>query len=74
MIQGQFLEILKRQGMEPIGVSPGEPFDPSRHEAVGEAAGDGPPGMVVEEVGKGYRLNGKVVRATKVIISKEQNK
>jgi molecular chaperone GrpE len=72
LIESQLLEILKRQGVERITASPGEQFDPSKHEAVGEAPSESPPGAIVEEVGRGYVISGKVIRASRVIISKGQ--
>ncbi|MEK7512674.1 MAG: nucleotide exchange factor GrpE [Patescibacteria group bacterium] len=72
MIQAQFLDILKRQGLEPVRVLRGEQFDPTKHEAVGEADADRPPGTIIEEVSRGYTLNGKIIRAARVLIVKEK--
>jgi molecular chaperone GrpE len=72
LIESQLLDILKRQGLERIGVSPGDAFDPAKHEAVGEVSSDGPPGTIVEEVSRGYSLSGKVVRASRVTVSKQK--
>ncbi len=48
-----------------------EPFDPGIHEAMSQQpSADYPPGTVVEEVAKGYRLHDRVLRPTKVIVSK----
>ncbi len=48
-----------------------EPFDPGIHEAISQRPStDFPPGTVVEEVTKGYRLHDRVLRPTKVIVSK----
>ncbi len=48
-----------------------EPFDPGIHEAMSQRpSADFPPGTVVEEVAKGYRLHDRVLRPTKVIVSK----
>ena len=44
----------------------GEFFDPSLHEAVGSAPGA--EGMVVREVGKGYKLNERVLRTARVLV------
>jgi molecular chaperone GrpE len=66
----QFNETLKRYGLEEIEAV-GQPFDPNLHEAILEVEhGDYPPGTVVEETEKGYTLNGKIVRAARVIVSK----
>ncbi len=49
----------------------GMPFDPTRHEALGEADGNGQaPQTVIEEHVKGYMLHDRVLRPAKVMISK----
>jgi len=69
-IKKQFQEFLRAQGLEEIKAG-GEKFDPNLHEAVGEIeVKDKEPGIVVEEVQKGYKLHGKVIRPAKVKISK----
>ncbi|MBU4285084.1 nucleotide exchange factor GrpE [Patescibacteria group bacterium] len=67
-IYNQFKNILKSSGVEEIQVA-GEKFNPEFHEAVGEIEGK-EQGIIVEEVQKGYKLNNKVIRASKVKISK----
>ena len=48
----------------------GKPFDPHRHEAVVEIeTSNCPEGMVVQEVRKGYLLNGEVFRPSLVNVS-----
>jgi len=82
-IQKQVEEFLKSQGIEEIK-SIGELFNPNFHEAVGEleeASGEKEKGeegekreiksgIIVEEVQKGYMLNGKVIRPARVKVSK----
>jgi len=75
-IYNQLRNVLKNQGFEEIK-SLGEKFNPEFHEAIGEIEiqkGAHPElvegGIVVEEVQKGYKLNGKVIRASKVKINK----
>ncbi len=70
MIRSQLEEILKRYGVEKMDSGIGKPLDTRTQEAVGEMESEHPPGTVVEEIGKGYSLNGKVVRPAKVKISK----
>ena len=49
----------------------GAPFDPNLHEAMLEVEdAENEPGTVVQEMEKGYELNGKVVRPARVIVSK----
>ena len=70
MVSQQFAELLKSNGLEEIK-SVGESFDPNFHEALMQREEEGKEsGLILEEVQKGYRLNGRVIRAAKVIISK----
>jgi molecular chaperone GrpE len=70
-LQKQLKKILKEQGFEEIE-SIGKKFDPHLHEVVEcEECGDDEKGdIVIEEIQKGYLLNGKVLRAAKVKIKK----
>jgi molecular chaperone GrpE len=66
----QLLEQLRRRGVESIDAV-GQPFDPQVHEAVGSVPAAGrPDGEVVEEFRKGYRLGGKLLRASMVQVAK----
>jgi molecular chaperone GrpE len=56
---------LEAQGVTEIKAL-GESFDPSIHEAVGQAAGED--GKVIEEAQKGYKLHGRVIRPAFVIV------
>jgi molecular chaperone GrpE len=70
MVRDQFFETLKQNGLEVIETE-GKDFDPKFHEAISQKEEDGVgPGKVLQEVQKGYVLNGRVVRASKVITSK----
>lgn len=60
----QVLKALEREGLEVVP-SVGEEFDPEIHEPVGPASGDGV-AVVSAELRRGYRLNGKVLRAALV--------
>jgi molecular chaperone GrpE len=60
---------LERAGVEAYDPT-GEPFDPSWHEALATRPEESTEsGMVVETVEKGYRLDGQVIRAARVIVS-----
>ena len=61
-IKAQLQGFLKKHGVEGIK-SVGETFDPNFHEAI-----EGTEGLISEEVQKGYKLNGKVIRPAKVKI------
>ena len=67
-IKTQIQDFLKNQGVEEIKAL-GEKFDPNFHEVVGEAEGK-ESGIIVEEVQKGYKLQGKVIRPAKIKIIK----
>lgn len=62
----QLLKALESEGLEVI-VSVGESFDPEVHEPVGAPAGDGPL-VVAQELRRGYKLNGRVLRAALVVL------
>jgi molecular chaperone GrpE len=49
----------------------GEKFDPQLHEALSTQPAEGTePGVVLETLEKGYRLNGQVLRPARVVVSK----
>jgi len=68
LLRQQLLKILQNHGLSEIKAV-GEKFDPQLHEAVEQVAGE-ESGMVVEEVQRGYLLNGKVLRVAKVKVNK----
>lgn len=71
MAQGTFHKILAQNGVEAIDCVD-KPFDANLHEAVGEVAdASREEEQVVEEVQKGYTLHGRLVRPSKVKISKK---
>jgi molecular chaperone GrpE len=66
----QMLDILKSHGVEQIK-SVGEKFEPNLHEAVTQRDEPGKEeGIVLEEFAKGYKLNGRAIRPSKVIVNK----
>ncbi|MCK6484663.1 MAG: nucleotide exchange factor GrpE [Phycisphaerae bacterium] len=57
--------------VEPIEAL-GKPFDPTQHEALMQVESkDQPPGTVVQELERGYKLHDRVLRAAKVVVAKE---
>ena len=70
MIRTQLEDLLKKRGMERIIVSVGHQFDPGLHEAISTIQSDKPPGIVIEEIEKGYTWNGKLLRPARVVVSK----
>ncbi len=73
LIKSQLEDLLRKHGLERIQIKLGDPFDTNLEEAVGDANSAEPPGTIAEEVSGGYKLHGKVIRATRVKISKGQN-
>ncbi len=67
-VKAQIIKILNSYGLSEIN-SKGKKFDPNLEEAIG-VSDDGEDGIVLEEVQKGYILNGEVLRTSKVIVSK----
>jgi len=70
LIRSQLEDILKSYGLERIVILMSQAFDPARQEAIVEVESDQPTGTVIEEVGKGYLLNGRVIRPARVKIAK----
>jgi len=69
IIYDQMLDILKSHGAEQIKAL-GEKFDPALHDAMMKKADpEQEENIVLEEFQKGYKLNGRVIRPTKAIIS-----
>jgi molecular chaperone GrpE len=69
MVRDELHGRLEGAGVESFDPT-GEKFDPQLHEALSTKPAQGTePGVVVETVAKGYRLNGQVLRAAKVVVS-----
>jgi molecular chaperone GrpE len=67
-------DILTKEGLKEIEAI-GKPFDPNFHEAVNQAESDEyDEGIVMEELSKGYMLNDRLLRASKVVVSKGKTK
>ena len=70
IIYDQMLDIFKSHGVEQIQ-APGEKFDPAMHEAMMQKnEPEKEDNLVLEEFQKGYKLNGRVIRPSKVIVNK----
>jgi molecular chaperone GrpE len=70
MIVRLFRSTLERAGVKPMEAA-GHPFDPGLHQAIAQVeTADGPENLVVEEVQKGYLLEGRVLRAAMVKVSR----
>jgi molecular chaperone GrpE len=69
LVHADLLGVLERNGI--IASEPeGERFDPTEHEAVSMRSEDGAePGIVLDVVEKGYKLNDTVIRPARVVVS-----
>ena len=69
MISRRLEEFLKSYGIAPIEAA-GKPFDPLLHEAVAHEVDESvPEATVLEELRKGYQMNGKVLRTAVVKVA-----
>jgi molecular chaperone GrpE len=70
IIYDQMLDILKSHGAEQIKAL-GEKFDPVMHQAMlHQARPEQAENVVLEEFQRGYKLNGRVIRPSRVVINK----
>jgi len=68
IIYAQLYSVLEAEGLKPIKAT-GEKFDPYKHEVLMKQESEKPEGTVLEEFQKGYMLNDKVLRFSKVKVS-----
>ncbi|MEA3226635.1 MAG: nucleotide exchange factor GrpE [Planctomycetota bacterium] len=70
IVYDQLLDVLKSHNVEQIEAK-GEKFNPVVHQAMTQRVEpDEEDNVVLEEFQKGYRLNGRVIRPSKVIVNK----
>ncbi len=68
LVYKNFLKILESFGLKKIEAE-GKKFDPYYHEILLKEKSDKEEGVILEEFQKGYLLNGKVIRHSKVKVS-----
>jgi molecular chaperone GrpE len=69
-IRNRLDTLLRAQGVTPIETT-GQAFDPALHEAIGAVESkDGAPGVVAQEVRRGYLWNGELLRPSRVHVVK----
>lgn len=51
----------------------GQKFDPVVHEVIAQVTGEGEPGRVVRQVGRGYLLGGKLLRSARVVLRRSDD-
>ena len=69
LVYSNFIDILEKNGLKQINALSKE-FDPSLHEALMQEKSKEKPGTIIEEFQKGYRINEKVIRPTKVKVAR----
>ncbi|MGH7817712.1 MAG: nucleotide exchange factor GrpE [Candidatus Binatia bacterium] len=70
MVLKGFLDALSKFGVSQI-VAVGQPFDPTKHEAIAQVVSDAhEPNAVVEELHKGYMFRDRLLRAALVSVAK----
>ena len=69
LIQRELLRVLERAGVTRYSAI-GQPFDPTRHEAIARVvSGNAAPDTVVSETAPGYLLHGRVLRPAMVAVA-----
>ena len=73
-VKGQFMQVLERNGVKQID-SKGQKFSHEMHEALMAAEDkNAEDGIVLEELQKGYSMNGLILRAAKVKVNRKETK
>ncbi len=69
LVYSQLFSVLEKEGLKLIKIN-GQKFDPYKHEALLKENSDEEEDMIIDEMQKGYTLNGEVIRFSKVKLSK----
>jgi molecular chaperone GrpE len=72
-IFSQFRYLLESEGVEPIEAL-GQRFDPALHEALLTVDHDGEPNIILEEFERGYLRQGRLLRPSRVKVSRSKPK
>jgi molecular chaperone GrpE len=71
MIQQQLRVLLRETGVEEVEAG-GAAFDPNIHEAVSQMeSAEVPEGHVLQQLRRGYKLNGRLLRPATVVVAKK---
>ena len=70
MIQKKLLKILAGYGLQPIDCV-GKKFNPNFHEVLCKEQCNKEPDTILDDIGRGYQLNSKVIRPSKVVIAEK---
>jgi molecular chaperone GrpE len=72
MVKKQFIDALSKHGLTPVD-SVGKEFDPNFHEAMAQEYAEGAkPNHIIKEFQKGYTLNGRLIRPSKVVVASDK--
>ena len=67
---GMLLSVLKKFGVVPVEVAPGDPFDPAYHHAVHQVeSSELAPNTIAEVFQGGYLMNDRLLRAAMVVVA-----
>lgn len=70
MTHQQLRAVLKNAGLEEVDAT-GKPFDPTVHEAVAQReTTEVPEGHVLQQIRKGYKLHGRLLRPASAVVAK----
>jgi molecular chaperone GrpE len=70
IVHDQMMKVLRDNRVQEIAPQPGEPFDPTRHEALLQQPGNYPEPTVTQLLQKGYALHDRTLRPAQVAVSK----
>ena len=73
MIEKELLGTLEKNSIKYID-SINKPFDPNLHQAIGEKDSEKEPGIIIEEMQKGYLMHDRLLRPSMVYVSKKAKK
>ena len=73
MIEKELFGTLEKNSIKYIDCI-NKPFDPNLHQAIGEKDSEKEPGIVIEEMQKGYLMHDRLLRPSMVYVSKKAKK
>jgi len=73
MIEKELLGTLEKNSIKYIDCI-NKPFDPNLHQAIGEKDSEKEPGIIIEEMQKGYLMHDRLLRPSMVYVSKKAKK
>ncbi len=73
MIEKELLGTLEKNSIKYIDCI-NKPFDPNLHQAIGEKESEKEPGIIIEEMQKGYLMHERLLRPSMVYVSKKAKK